>query len=110
MRVGRTRLTLAALDPALGGDFLAEWATSVVAFVTAGQSSAERVHAVGEMIRLAGIQQVSAVLVGADKSDESLGLSGTDGAERARFSTNGSHGGADSRSGRRMREPGLPRP
>ena len=103
-------LTLAALDPAMGGDFLAEWATSVVAFVTTGQSSAERVHAVGEMIRLAGIQQVSAVLVGADKADESLGLSGTEGAERARFSASGSPAGPDVRPGRRMREPGFPRP
>jgi hypothetical protein len=70
-------LTLATLDPALGGEHLAEWATSVVVVLTAGKSSGERVHAVGEMIRLAGIDQVSAVLVGADKADESLGVPGT---------------------------------
>ena len=51
----------------------------VVVVVTAGRSSAERIHAVGEMIRLAGIDQVTAVLVGADKSDESLGMPGTRG-------------------------------
>jgi hypothetical protein len=42
--------------------------------VSAGGSSAERIHGVGEMIRLAGTRLDSIVLVGADKSDESLGL------------------------------------
>lgn len=67
-------LTLATLDPALGGDHLATWATDAVAVVTAGQSSAERIHGVGEMIRLAGMRVDSVVLIGADKSDESLGV------------------------------------
>jgi hypothetical protein len=69
-------LTLADLDPALGGDHLAGWALGAVAVVTAGQSSAVRIHAVGEMIRLAGVDLISAVLVGADQADESLGLPG----------------------------------
>ena len=67
-------LTLATLDPAVGGDHLATWATNAVVVVSAGESSAERVHAVGEMIRLAGMRLDSVVLTGADKSDESLGL------------------------------------
>ena len=67
-------LTLVTLDPAIGGDYLATWATNAVVMVSAGQSSAERVHGVGEMIRLAGARLDSAVLIGADKSDESLGL------------------------------------
>jgi capsular polysaccharide biosynthesis protein len=67
-------ITLAALDPASGGDHLATWATDAVAIVTAGQSSAVRVHAVGEMIRLAGTRLNSAVLIRADKRDESLGV------------------------------------
>jgi capsular polysaccharide biosynthesis protein len=67
-------LTLATLDPAFGGDYLATWATDVVAVVTAGQSSGERIHGVGEMIRLAGTRLDSVVLLGADKSDESLGV------------------------------------
>ncbi len=67
-------LTLGALDPAFGGDYLAGWTTSVVALFTAGRSSAERIQAVGEMVRLAGITQLSAVLLGADKTDESIGL------------------------------------
>jgi capsular polysaccharide biosynthesis protein len=67
-------LTLVTLDPALGGDHLATWAANAVVVVSAGQSSAERVHGVGELIRLAGTRLVSVVLIGADKSDESLGL------------------------------------
>ena len=67
-------LTLAALDPMLGAEHLATWATDVVVMVTAGKSSWTRVQAVGEMVRLAGIRTVSAVLVGADKTDESLGV------------------------------------
>jgi capsular polysaccharide biosynthesis protein len=69
-------LTLVTLDPALGGDHLATWATNAVVVVSAGQSSAERIHGVGEMIRLAGTRLASVVLIGADKSDESLGLTG----------------------------------
>ena len=67
-------LTLVTLDPAVGGDYLATWATSAVVVVSAGQSSAERIHSVGEIIRLAGLRLDSVVLLGADKSDESLGL------------------------------------
>ena len=67
-------LTLVTLDPALGGDYLATWAANSVVVVTAGLSSAVRIHAVGEMIRASGTRLVSAVLIGADKSDESLGL------------------------------------
>jgi capsular polysaccharide biosynthesis protein len=67
-------VTMVTLDPALGGDHVATWATSAVVVVSAGQSSAERIHGVGEMIRLAGIRLDSVVLIGADKRDESLGL------------------------------------
>jgi capsular polysaccharide biosynthesis protein len=67
-------LILATLDPALGGDHLATWATNSVVVVSAGQSSAERLNGVGEMIRLAGTRLDSVVVLGADKSDESVGL------------------------------------
>jgi capsular polysaccharide biosynthesis protein len=66
-------LTLVSLDPLVGGEHLATWATDAVVVVTAGRSSWMRLHAVGEMIRLAGTRLVSAVLVGADDTDESLG-------------------------------------
>jgi capsular polysaccharide biosynthesis protein len=71
-------LTVITLDPADGGDHLATWATDAVVMVTAGRSSIARVHAVGEMIRLAGTHLTSAVLIDADKSDESLGMTGAD--------------------------------
>jgi hypothetical protein len=45
-----------------------------VVTVTAGQSSAARINAVGEMVRLAGLPLISGVLIGADKTDESLGV------------------------------------
>ena len=67
-------LTLATLDPALGGDYLPTWAADAVAVVTAGKSSSVRIHAVGEMVRVAGMRLVSVVLIGADKGDESLGF------------------------------------
>ena len=67
-------LTLAVLDPALGGDHLGTWATKSVAVVTAGESSVEKIHSVAEMIRLGGARLDSVVLIGADKSDDSLGV------------------------------------
>jgi capsular polysaccharide biosynthesis protein len=67
-------LTLVTLDPALGGEHLATWAANAVVVVRAGQSSAERIHGVGEMVRLGGMRLDSVVLIGADKRDESLGL------------------------------------
>jgi capsular polysaccharide biosynthesis protein len=67
-------LTLATLDPAVGADHLATWASNAVVVVSSGESSAERIHSVGEMIRLAGMRLDSVVLLGADKADESLGL------------------------------------
>ena len=75
-------LTLAPLDPSLGGEHLATWAPDAVVVVTAGRSSWTKVHAVGEMIRLAQTHLVSAILVGADKTDESLGVTRAPGAGR----------------------------
>jgi len=67
--------TLATLDPSTGTEHLATWASDAVVVVTAGQSSATRINAVGELIRRSGTHLISAVLVGADKSDETLGMS-----------------------------------
>lgn len=85
-------LTLAALDPAVGGDHLSGWARSAVATVTAGKSSAVKIHAIGEMIRLAGADLISGVLVGADKTDESLGMVNTPSATVAQVFSNLDHG------------------
>jgi hypothetical protein len=70
-------LTLATLDPSVGGDHLSTWAADAVAVVTAGRSSWAKIEGVGEMIRLSGTRLVSAVLVGADNTDESLGVTYT---------------------------------
>lgn len=70
-------LTLVTLDPSLGGDHLPTWAADAVVVVTAGRSSWTKINAVGEMVRLSGARLVSAVIIGADKSDESLGAVAT---------------------------------
>jgi capsular polysaccharide biosynthesis protein len=66
-------VTLAPLDPALGGEYISTWAPSVVPVIIAGQSQASRIHATGEMIRLSRLAPTPAVLLGADGKDESLG-------------------------------------
>lgn len=73
-------LTLAVLDPSLGSDQFPEWAGAAVVVVTAGQSSWTQIHATGQLLRLAGAPVVSAVLVGSDASDESLGCTVSPGA------------------------------
>jgi capsular polysaccharide biosynthesis protein len=70
-------LTLVALDPGLGGEHLATWTSDAVVVVTAGRSSWTKINSVGEMIRLSGARLDSAVLIGADKTDESLGVTYT---------------------------------
>jgi capsular polysaccharide biosynthesis protein len=67
-------LTLAEIDPAVGVDHLKSWCDQVVLLVTVGRSSAERLRTTGELIRSAGLKLPFAVMVGADGSDESLGL------------------------------------
>jgi capsular polysaccharide biosynthesis protein len=67
-------LTLVTLDPSLGADYVASWAIRAVAVVTAGRSSWAKIQAAGEMSRLAGLSMTSAVLVGADRNDESVGV------------------------------------
>ena len=66
-------LTLVSIDPSAGGEYLRTWAADAVVIVTAGRSTWTKINAVGEMVRLSGTRLVSAVLVGADRTDESLG-------------------------------------
>jgi capsular polysaccharide biosynthesis protein len=65
--------TLVTLDPSVGSEHLPTWAADAAVIVTAGRSTWTKINAVGEMIRLSGARLVSAVLVGADCTDESLG-------------------------------------
>ena len=61
-------VTLAALDPALGGDHIGTWASAAVVLVTACECTATGLGATAEMVRLAGVA-LSAVLLGADKNE-----------------------------------------
>jgi hypothetical protein len=111
-------LTLAALDPSAGGDHLSTWAADAVAVVTTGRSSWAKIEGAGEMIRLSGARLVSAVLVGADRTDESLGVTYT--AEPGRdpdvmkqgppSDRNGFMAAIDEGRGRHRPKTGLPRP
>lgn len=73
-RTADIMLTLATLDPAVGAGQLATWADDAVVMLKAGMSSATKIHSVGEMIRAAGTALNFAVLLDADRSDESLGF------------------------------------
>jgi len=66
-------LTLVSLDPAVGGEHLLTWASDAVVVITAGDPTWTKINAVGEMIRLSGTHLASAILVAADRTDESLG-------------------------------------
>jgi hypothetical protein len=93
-------LTVAELDPAVGGEYLGTWAEAAVAVFTAGRTRAARAYAVGEMLRLSGVRVISGVVVGADNTDESLGSSPRDRAVEvpsdagaAKPARNGNHNG-----------------
>ena len=73
-RTADIMLTLVDLDPAIGADYLPTWADGAVVMVTAGRSSIMKVHAIGEMIRVCGTALTGAILIGADRGDESLGI------------------------------------
>jgi capsular polysaccharide biosynthesis protein len=72
-------ITLLTLEPGTGGEHLPTWATDVVVAATAGRSSGPRLYAVGELVRLAHPRSVSAVLINADRADQSLGVPETPG-------------------------------
>ena len=67
-------ITLAVADPVKSADYLSTWGTGSVVLVTAGRSSASKIHATAEMVRLAGLRIVSAVLVRSDRTDDSVGI------------------------------------
>jgi capsular polysaccharide biosynthesis protein len=73
-RTADIMLTLMCLDPALGADHLPTWAAGAVVMLTTGRCSVMKVHAIGEMIRVSGTALTGAILLGADRGDESLGF------------------------------------
>jgi len=67
-------LTLATLTPALGAEHLGSWAARAAVVVTAGRSTTAKIQATGEMLRLAGLQIDTAVVLRADRTDEGVGI------------------------------------
>lgn len=79
-------LVLATVNPAVGADHIAGWATDAVAFVTAGEVTATRMTSSIQILEEAGITVRSAILVGATADDDSAGLVN----EASRFPQNSS--------------------
>jgi capsular polysaccharide biosynthesis protein len=75
-------LTLATLSPALGADHLGTWAARAAVVVTAGRSTTTKVRATGDMVRLAGLEIDTAVVLNADKTDEGVGVSEAEASSR----------------------------
>ena len=73
-RTADIMLTLMCLDPAMGADHLPTWAGGAIVMLTTGRCSVMKVHAIGEMIRVSGTPLTGAILLGADRGDESLGF------------------------------------
>lgn len=69
-----TILTVVDLDPAVSADNLRSWGEKVAVVVHSGRSTAERLNAVAELVRCAGLHLISAILVGSDRRDDSSGL------------------------------------
>ncbi len=67
-------LSLATVDPAIGAEHLATWATDAAVVITAGRSQLTAIHSIGELIRIAGLRLEFGVLASADKADESFGF------------------------------------
>ncbi|TCC23695.1 hypothetical protein [Kribbella speibonae] len=67
-------LSMADLSPELGADHLATWASHAAVLVTAGRSTTTAIQATGEMLRLAGLEVTTAIVLRPDRTDESVGV------------------------------------
>jgi hypothetical protein len=67
-------LSLATVDPVIGAEHLATWATDAVVVITAGRSELTSIHAIGELLGVAGLSLAFGLLASADKADESFGF------------------------------------
>ncbi|WP_371401273.1 hypothetical protein OHA10_25395 [Kribbella sp. NBC_00662] len=67
-------LSLSTLTPELGADHLATWASHAAVVVTAGESTTTKIQATGEMLRLAGLEIETAVVLRPDRTDEGVGV------------------------------------
>ncbi len=67
-------LTMSSLDIGHGVDELSDWATTAVVILTAGKSSAIALRSGAAVLRAAGVDLDSAIVVGADRCDETPGI------------------------------------
>lgn len=67
-------LILATVDPATGASHLAGVADEAIVVTTAGRTNATAMRSTAELIRSAGVKVRSAILVGTDRNDDTLGL------------------------------------
>ena len=67
-------LVLANAEPAVGAEHLRSWAEGAVVVLRAGKVSDLLIEATGQVLRSAGVPPISAILLGADKGDETSGL------------------------------------
>jgi capsular polysaccharide biosynthesis protein len=70
-------LVVAVLDPAVGMGPLSEWATTAVVVYTAGSSTGAQMRSTAELLRSGDVYLDSAIVVGADRTDESTGQKAT---------------------------------
>jgi hypothetical protein len=68
------RIVVGDVEPSVGAGPISEWATNAVAVLTTGKSSGAKLEATSELLRSAGVHLHSAVLVGADPTDDTSGL------------------------------------
>jgi capsular polysaccharide biosynthesis protein len=71
-------LVLASLDPAFGAEPIATWAREAVLIITAGAANLGRIRGAGQLLRHDGMTIKSAILVGADRQDDSPGIANPD--------------------------------
>lgn len=57
-----------------GLDHLRSWSAQAVAVVSAGACTATRLRTTGELLELAGVHLVSAIVLGGDRTDETAGV------------------------------------
>jgi capsular polysaccharide biosynthesis protein len=66
-------LSLFVLEPDTGADELPGWADRAVLLVQAGAATPEQLRTAAELLRSAGIEPAFVMLLGTDRTDESLG-------------------------------------
>ncbi len=92
-------LVLADLDPRVGADHLTAWTERVMVAVTSGKSGVDRIRTTGDLIRAAGLEFPSALLIHALDDDASPGIRPAQSAGRmSRTADSNDDGGAETPS------------